>query len=460
MEQLTMSKRDRQKLDIVHRMDRGELSRSEGAGLLHLSRRQIFRLLERYKLVGDRSVIHRSRGGHSARQYPLEIRNKVLLLYRSTYGDYGPSLFAEALEEQHMLSIHRETLRRWLRDAGLWKRELTGRKHSKHRRARPRRAAVGAMLQLDGSPHNWFEGRNPALPEVSLLVLIDDASSRVHLRFRPTEDTQGIFELLRSYFLRYGLPQSIYNDHGTVYWTDAGRTQYSRAMERLGIAVIYAHSPQAKGRVERSNKTHQDRLIKAMRQRGISTTGRANDFIENVYTVRHNQRFASTGTLPDVHRPTTVVEVDRALSIETIRSVGADHTVSVSGIRWQIEKPEKHDRYLQVRPRAKVTVCIYLDGSVHIFVGEQELRVTLVAERDQPGERIYKKTGRKNMGGNAKQLVSKHVAISLSTAAAAAVLNEMAIDKTETDHPKNQSCLRETDDISIELVSGDISNAL
>lgn len=447
-----MSRREREKLDVVHRMVRGELSRMEGARLLHRSRRQIYRMCERYRAVGDGSVLHRSRGGHSARGYPLEIRNKVLLLYKTNYGDYGPSLFGEQLEEKHGLHIHRETLRRWLLDAGLWRREVTGRKRSKHRKARPRRAAMGEMLQIDGSPHNWLEGRNPSLMESSLLVLIDDASGRIHLWFRPTEDTQGIFELLRSYFLRYGLPQSIYSDRGTVYWTDDGQTQYARAMQRLGILVIYAGSAPAKGRVERSNRVHQDRLIKALRREDISSLEEANVYVEQVYHDAHNNRRASKDPLPDVHRVTTAAEVDRALCFETLRTVKADHTVTISGIRWQIEKPEKYDRYLQLRPGAKVTVCVYLNGSVHIFAGEQELRVTRVIEREEPGARQYTKTGRKNRGGQAKDLISKHIKraeFSLSNPASAGLLKETSIEiasgnmerdtiQTSQEQPKKQ----------------------
>ena len=328
--------------------------------------------------------------GIRSHRYPLETRNRVLVLYHTSYSDYGPTLFGEVLQEQYGLRIHAETLRRWLRSAGLWRPEEQGRRHRAHRRARPRRQAVGSLLQLDGSPHDWFEGRNPDLPEVTLLVGIDDASNRVLLRFRPSEDTQGVFELLESYFHQYGLPQAIYTDHGRVYWTEDGTTQYQRAMQELGIETIDAHSPQAKGRVERSNRTFQDRLITAMRQQGIRTIEEANRFLEAGYTQRHHSRFAHGTGLEDVHRSVTARQIERSVSVEEERTLRNDYTVMVAAMRWQIEKPELEDRYLMPSPGARITVRVYLDGSVDFFAGEQELRVTRVIERGRtriPGQR-------------------------------------------------------------------------
>jgi len=313
----------------------------------------------------------------------LDVRNTVILLYQSGYSDYGPTLYSEELASQHGLKIHAETLRRWLMDAGLWKAGVDGHRLCPHRKARPRRAAIGELLQLDGSTHNWFESRNPALLELTLLVLIDDASNRVSLRFEPSEDTQGVFTLLSDHCRRYGLPKAIYTDHGTVYWTDApGQTQYQRAMRELGIETIYAKSAQAKGRVERSNRTFQDRLIKAMRQAGVSTIADANRFLDEHYTAQYNAMFRKGQDLPDVHRPVTEQIIERALSVEEDRFVRNDYTVLVARVRWQIEKPERGDRYLLPMPGARVKIRVYVDGSLHCFAGEQEVRVTRVIERN------------------------------------------------------------------------------
>jgi len=408
MEQLTMSKAERKKLEIMQRLGRGELSRSEAAGLLELSTRQVYRLLRRWKDLGDRGVIHRARGGHSGRS-DLTTRNQVLVLYRQSYSDYGPKLFGEELFEQYGIRVHRETLRRWLTQASLWKPEEQGRRHRMHRKARPRKAALGMMLQLDGSTHDWFEGRNPALPKLTLLVLIDDASNQTLLRFSPTEDAQGVFELTRDYVHRYGLPRSIYTDHGTVYWTEPGKTQYGRALDELGVACIYARSPQAKGRVERANRTHQDRLIKAMRQRRIATIEQANRFLDEHYTPKHNAQFAQTKGLEDAHRSIKGYAIDRILSFQQERKIRNDYTVTVASKRWQIERPIPPERYLLPSPGATVIVRVYLDGSLHIFAGEQELRCRPVTEREAKTKGMLNLTGRPTAGGAAKHLFTKQV---------------------------------------------------
>lgn len=421
MELLTMSKKERQVLETLHRMDRGEVTRSEAGRILGFSSRHVYRVYARWKASGDGALVHRSRGGHSGRGYPLEVRNNVLRLYHAGYSDYGPSLFSEILSEQHGLTIHRETLRRWLLDVGLWKPAEQGRKRSKHRRARPRRRERGALLQLDGSPHDWFEGRNPEWKELTLLVLIDDASGRSMLRFSRSEDTQSVFELLRAYCQRYGLPKAVYTDFGTVYWTDGGTTQYERALRELGIEVIRAYSPQAKGRVERANRTHQDRLVKALRQRGIATIEEANRFLDEEYTAKHNQRFAVKERLADVHRPIDAGSLDRAFAIVEERIVRNDHTIVLATVRWQIEKPGSEDRYLAPSPGAKVEARVYLDGSVHVFAGEQEVRVTRVAERlgTQAEQNDQKQQwlgipGRTKTKATSRHLIAKRV-INIST---------------------------------------------
>jgi hypothetical protein len=381
MELLTMSKKERQKLDMMGRIDRGEVSRSQAARTLNMCERQVYRIYSRWKADGDCGVVHHSRGGHSGRGYPLKTRNEVVRLYRSKYSDYSPTLFSEILSEKYGHQIHRETLRRWLMDFGLWKREESGRKRSKHRRMRPRRAAFGEMLQLDGSFHNWFEGRNPDLPEVTLLVLIDDATGRILLRFSRGETTHGVFELLKKYYTRYGIPKSIYTDYGSVYYTEGGTTQYERAMKDLGVEVIRAHSPQAKGRVERVNRTLQDRLVKELREANISTLEDANRFVDEVYTSKFNRQFAELiGGFANAHRSTKDVKLDRIFSIENERVVRSDNTVAIDTVRWQIEEPNAEDRYLAPLTGASVETRVYLDGTVHIFDGETELRVTQVKE--------------------------------------------------------------------------------
>lgn len=196
-----------------------------------------------------------------------------------------------------------------------------------------------------------------------------------------SEDTPSVFGLLLEYCQRQGIPKAIYSDYGSVYWTDGGTTQYERALKELGIERILAHSPQAKGRVERVNRTLQDRLVKALRERGISTIETANQFLREVYTARHNRRFALPKALPDAHRSGAGLDLERIFAIAEERVVRNDHTIVIANVRWQIEKPGPDDRYLVPSPGATVEARVYLDGSVHIFAGEREVRVTRVAEQ-------------------------------------------------------------------------------
>ena len=373
-----MSKKERAWLSALSRIAAGELSRRQAAELLQVSERQVYRRYHRYQALGDRGLLHRSRGGHSGRGHRLETRRKVVLMYRSGYSDYGPTLYSEALAQEHGLRIDHETLRRWLSDAGVWTRESPGhRNRSKRRRYRVRRSEIGAMVQLDGSPHDWFEGR---AEEATLLVMIDDATGRVQLRFAPSEDTQGVFLLMKEYFERYGIPQSVYTDHGSVYWTEGGTTQFERAMKELGIETIRAHSPQAKGRVERVNRTLQDRLIKAMRKEKIDSIEAANQFLQQHYMEQHNQRFAIMAGQQDVHRSPLEYKIEQILAIEETRTLRNDYTISIANELWQIDPPEVQDTYLMPSPGAQIIVRSYLDYSFHAFVAGRELRIHKVID--------------------------------------------------------------------------------
>jgi len=385
MELLTMSKKEREWLSALSRIATGELSRRQAAGVLQVSERQVYRRYKRYQALGDVGLMHRSRGGHSGRGHSLETRRKVVLTYCSGYSDYGPTLYSEVLAQEHGLRIDHETLRRWLTDAGLWTSQSPGhRKRSKRRRYRVRRSETGAMVQLDGSPHDWFEGR---APEATLLVMIDDATGRVQLRFAPSEDIQGVFLLMKEYIERYGLPQSVYTDHGSVYWTEGGTTQFERAMKELGIETIRAHSPQAKGRVERANRTLQDRLIKAMRKEKIDSMERANRFLQQ-YMEQYNQKFAVMTGQPDVHRSPREYKIEQILALEETRTLRNDYTISIANELWQIDPPQAHDTYLLPSPGAQILIRSYLDYSLHAFVAGRELRMHKVIDSTR------KKSGR------------------------------------------------------------------
>lgn len=365
-ETLTMSKKETERLKVLSRIEHKELTVAEAAESLDLSERQMYRILRRYQSDGEQGLIHRLRGTKSNTSYEPEVRTKAMRLYREQYADYGPTLFAEKLELYHDLPVPRQTLTRWLTQESLW---AGTRKKRPHRKKRQRRCCIGSLIQFDGSQHDWFEGRGPAR---CLLVAIDDASGRVMLRFRPTEDTQGVLGFWNDYIERYGIPAEIYIDFGSVYHDNNGKkrlTQFGRAMTALGIKLIYAHSPQAKGRVERSNRTHQDRLIKALREHNISSIEEANSFLDNFYTDDHNQRFALKESLTDIHRCAAGIDLKNIFCLEEIRHVYNDWTITLDAQFIQLLRSEAP----LPPPRAKVVLRRWLDGSLHIFWNEHEL---------------------------------------------------------------------------------------
>jgi hypothetical protein len=376
---LTMSHKEREHLKVIHRVLKHELNCEEAAAALGLSVRQIYRIRDRYASDGDEGLIHRLRGATSNFGYGYTVRKRVIALYREQYSDYGPTLFAEKLEEHHsnLLSLipNHETIRRWLLTSGDW---ATERVRRVHRRKRERRDAIGSLLQFDGSDHDWFERRGP---RCCLLVAIDDASGRVLMRFAPSENTRDVLLTLRAYVAKYGIPHELYTDRAGVYHTKDGKylTDVGRALTRLGVKMITAHSPQAKGRVERSNRTHQDRLVKALRQEGISTIEAANRFLERVYLNDHNRRFALTEGLKDSHRPSAGLDLENIFCFETTRRVYNDYTITLGAAFIQLERSKKVSL---PPPGQTVTVRHHLDDdSLHIFWNEQELHYSSVKER-------------------------------------------------------------------------------
>lgn len=378
---LVMSQKERDHLTVVKQVVKGRLSTREACQILNLSRRHVFRLLKRYRESSDGGLIHRLRGKASNRGYPKRIRQKVLELYwRPEYRDYGPSLFAEVLANDHKILVDHETIRRWLMAKG---GSNAQRKKRPHRKKRPRRTAIGELVQLDGSDHDWFEGRGP---ECTLLNMVDDATSRVFMRFAASENTTDCMRTFWAYVTRYGVPRCLYVDRGSVFWAQDGKlTEFGRAMAALGVQMIFANSSQAKGRVERGNRTHQDRLIKAMRRAHVASIGEANRFLEHTYLNAHNRRFAlPTEGLPDVHKPLERTQkLDQILCYQTERCLNHDYTITVNAVYIQILKGP----YVLPRPTQYLTVRRYLDDSLHIFNGNQEVRYETLTAKPAPRKR-------------------------------------------------------------------------
>jgi hypothetical protein len=301
---------------------------------------------------------------------------RVLELYQERYSDYGPTLFAEMIAKDHPANlplIDHDTLRRWLLKAGLWSLART---RKAHRRKRERREKIGSLIQFDGSHHDWFEGRGPVC---CLFVAIDDASGRVFARFAPSENAHDALATLRDYVERYGIPREIYTDKAKIYHPHSKGdrlTDVGKALTRLGITMILAHSPQAKGRVERSNRTHQDRLVKALRRAGISSIHPANRFLEHSYLRDHNKHFVNTDHLRDIHRSADGINLDNIFCFETSRCLYNDYTITLDNHFIQLEKSPNA---ALPPPGRSVTVRRWLDNTLHIFWNEQELSFTPIS---------------------------------------------------------------------------------
>ena len=367
-ERIELSQRERERLKVLHEVQQGHLRQREAAGRLQLSPRQVRRLLRRVRKQGDRGLIHRLRGRPSNRKIPVAVQQRVLAQVRRLYRDFGPTLAREHLGSQG-LAVSRETLRQWMIAAGLWT--------SRRQRLRPvhvwreRRAAFGELVMMDSSPFRWLEERGP---ELQLIAMIDDASSRFWARFAEHDSTAENFRTLAGWLRRYGRPLALYTDKNSLFYTSRptqwaeqledspARTQFGRALQELGIEWIAAHSPQAKGRIERLFGTLQDRLVKQMRLAGVNTREQANRYLEEVFLPAWEQRFTvAPRQSQDAHRPLgREHRLEEILSVREPRAVANDYTVRWAGQRWAIARAAVRAGLR----RARVLVERRLDGSL------------------------------------------------------------------------------------------------
>ena len=375
---LTMSQKEVDRLKIISQIETKVLKVSEAAELLGISQRQTYRVLKRIKQEGSSGIIHKLRGKRSNRGYPEVLKEKVIQIYRKNYSDYGPTLFSEQLVINHNISVDHETIRKWLRAEAI---TTSMRRKRPHRKRRERRSCFGELLQFDGSHHDWFEGRGA---ESCLLNCVDDSTGRVYLKFAVSENTQDVLLTLWEYVNSYGIPRSIYTDKNRVYKAEGKLTDFGRAMKELNVQVIYANSPQAKGRVERSNRTLQDRLVKALRQKGISNIAEANKYSHKEFINEYNARFAVNPDVPDAHREAAGYDLKNIFCYKTTRQVRNDYTINLGGGYIQLLKGSSP----LPRPKQSVTVCKWLNGELHIYFNEQEIKFKSL--EDKPGKKGYK----------------------------------------------------------------------
>jgi len=370
---------------VLARVKAATLSLHSAAALMEVSYRQAKRLYRRYREEGARGLKHRSAGREPNRAATEKIRRRVLALVRAKYGGaidvrFGPTLAAEHLASEDGITVDHETLRRWLLAAGLWSR---ARKRSPYRRRRERKAHFGELVQLDGSFHPWFEERGPSS---CLLTLVDDATGRSFGRFGAQETIWAAVAVLRHWIEQYGIPRALYTDWKNVYVRAATPaeqvtgaeplTQFGRMCGTLGIQIIPASSPQAKGRIERNHGTQQDRLVKKLRRQGIADLERANAYLETAYWADHNARFARPPASADdyhVARPRSL-RLDTVFRLEEKRTVSNDWVVRYDNRFLQLARQSG-----QAPARSTVMVAEDVAGGIEIRYRDRVVRWTETA---------------------------------------------------------------------------------
>lgn len=368
---LVMSNKERRRLRVLERVKMGIISLKDAAAVMGVSYRQAIRINDRYKRQGAGGLVHRSRGQESNRKADPAIKEAILKRYGERYEGFGPTFAMEKLAAEGYRA-HHETLRRWLIEAGLWQRH---RKRSAYRQWREPKKRFGEMVQLDGSHHRWFEDRSEQTP--CLMSMVDDATKRTYAFLAEGETTEAAMRLLWGWIERYGIPMSLYCDRKNVYITDReptleeqleGKepmTAFGEACKKLGIEIITAYSPQAKGRVERRHGVFQDRFVKELRLQGISDIDLANDVLEGGFLEDLNRRF----TVPAIDPLDAHVKIHKRVDLRTVFCFEETRTVSND---WVVQYDNRYFQLLQnkkvaIRPKTKVTVAEWLDGSIHIL---------------------------------------------------------------------------------------------
>lgn len=388
-ELLLMSQRERDRLKVLHEVQRGHLTQKQAGAHFGLTARWVRKLLRRLKEEGDRGIMHQLRGRPSNRQLPAALRQRAVARVQESYRDFGPTLARECLAKRDRIAVSKETLRKWLIAAGVWK--ARPRRLKEAHTWRPRRECRGELVQWDSSEHAWLEGRGE---EPYLIVMIDDATSRLEGRFVPHDSTEENLRMLKTYLERWGRPVAFYTDKAGLFRVNRPanqeeqlrgqepRTQIGRALEELGIEWIPAHSPQAKGRVERCFGTLQDRLVKGLRLAGACTLEQANAYLQQEFLPEWEGRFTVQPANPtDAHRRLgRQYDLAAILSVVEERVVTNDYTLRYQGKIYQIARADLGGGLRG----AKVRVEKRLDGTVAVRFRGRYLAVSVCKAPPRP----------------------------------------------------------------------------
>lgn len=372
----TLTMQDEKRLEVIQRVFRSELTMVQAALVMGVSERQCYRIKARVGKAGAKGVVHGNRGRSCKRKTKEKTIRRVLELARGKYQGFNDHHLTEKLKEQEQIELSRERVRRILRAHGIASPKK--RRGIKHRSRRERRVSEGMMLQVDGSPHDWLQGRGPRL---CLIGAIDDATSKVMgAFFVPAESSWAYFKLFTEIFTKHGVSQSIYTDCHSVFFTDREptlaeqlintkpTTEVGRGLEELGVTLILAHSPQAKGRIERLWNTFQDRLVSELRLAKAKTAQQATVVLERYLPV-HNRKFAKAAKAQPAWRKLSALKIERALCFKQQRTVAKDNTVTFEGTVLQIPKTSPYRSYANKR----IDVHVLLDGAVEFFYKTEKI---------------------------------------------------------------------------------------
>lgn len=408
-ETLRMSQKEMLRIPVLERLKRGEIGNRHASQMMGLSKRQCQRIKKRFK-EGIAEIRHRGRGACSNRKIPDCEIQKVIKIVKEKYADFGPTLAHEKLKAEGGIGFGVEILRQAMIAAGLWKAKQ--RKERRNHTTRERRACFGELIQIDGSLHKWFEDRGKMC---MLLAYIDDAtSSVVYAQFVESESTWAYFEATKNYLRAHGKPLALYTDKHSVFRINAskegqsatsdsqGDTQFSRALKAVDIEIIYAHSPQAKGRVERLYQTLQDRLVKELRLANISDMEAANAFLPK-YLADHNWRFAKDPKDPvNMHRPLSADEnIEQIFLIQEQRHLSKTLTCQYKNKSYQIH----HDKANYTLSQAKITVLEDKEGVVSLYYGNTKLRYSVIETKP-----LNKDSDSKSLNGIVDKVKAAHSA--------------------------------------------------
>jgi transposase len=368
--------KDEKRIKIIDRVFQGELTVIQAALVMGVSERQCYRVKARVKKSGAKGVVHGNRGRPSKRKIKDQTVKRIIELAQGKYKDFNDHHLTDKLESEEKIELSREKVRRILRGHGIGSPKK--RRGIKHRSRRERKAAEGMMLQVDGSPHDWLEGRGAPL---CLIGAIDDATSKVmRAFFVQAESSWGYFKLFAETFRQHGLPQLIYTDRHSVFWTDRqptieeqliGKkptTEVGRGLEELGVTLVLAHSPQAKGRIERLWNTFQDRLVSELRLAKAKTIKQAQAVLERYLPV-HNRKFSKPAMAEPAWRKVSSVQIERALCFKQQRTVAKDNTITFDGTILQIPKTAPFGSHANKR----INVHVLLDGAVELFYKTEKI---------------------------------------------------------------------------------------